>query len=309
MSASSNPEAFPSHDGGKWRPVPSTTVASWPPGHFAENLAVSEAGDVFVSLLSHNQIVRYSPSTGAVAVFAEMPAPVAGLAFDAEGRLWATGGAVGKMPGYVWRLSRDGSFVLWVEIADALFMNGCTPCDRSLLVCESISGRILCVDMHEPTWRTWLADERLRPTSPSKPGANGIKLWRRHAYISMTDSNRIFRASVDANGVPSGLSVFVDNLRADDFAFAASGAMYVATHPVHTLMRLDVDYERTTIAGPVEGCVGSTACAFGHTEEDMKSLYVTTNGGLLYPYQGERQDARLVRLEVGETGASILGSF
>ena len=306
MSVLGNPETFPGHDGGAWRPVSSTIVASWPAGHFAENLAVSDVGDVFVSLHTHNRIERYCPSTDSVRTFAELPAPVAGLAFAAEGWLWATGGAVGQTPGYVWRVNPDGSFEPWVEITDALFMNGCTPCGRSLLVCESLTGRILSVDMKEPTWRTWLADERLRPTSPQMPGANGIKLWRSHAYISMTDSNKIFDALVDANGVPGSLSVFADRLRADDFAFAESGAMYIATHPVQTVMRLNADGERTTLAGPAEGVVGSTACAFGRTAKDMESLYVTTSGGLFAPYQGKLQDAKLVRLEVGERGASVL---
>jgi sugar lactone lactonase YvrE len=162
--------------------------------------------------------------------------------------------------------------------------------------------------MKQPAWRTWLADDRLRPTSPSMPGANGIKLWRGHAYISMSDSNRIFRAPVDANHIPGGLSVFADNLRADDFAFGESGAMYIATHAVQTVMRLDVDGVRTTIAGPAQGGVGSTACAFGRTVQDAKSLYVTTSGGLYFPYQGQFQDAKLVRLELGETSAPILAS-
>jgi sugar lactone lactonase YvrE len=202
-------------------------------------------------------------------------------------------------------VNRDGSFELWVEIADALFMNGCTPHGQFLLVCESITGRILSVDMEEPTWRIWLADERLRPTSPHMPGANGIKLRQDRAYISMTDSNRIFHALVDPSGMPGPLSVFADNLRSDDFAFAESGAMYIATHPVQTVMRLDIGGGRTTLAGPMEGCVGSTACAFGRTAKDATSLYITTSGGLFAPYQGKLQDAKLVRLEVGERGAPI----
>lgn len=308
MSALSEPETFPGHDGGAWRRVSSTTVASWPAGHFAENLAVSDTGDVFVSLHTHNRIERYSPTTSRATIFAEMPAPVAGLAFDAEGMLWATGGAVGASPGHVWRVNRDGSFDPWVEIPDALFMNGCTIYGRLLLVCESITGRILAIDTQNPAWRTWLVDERLRPTSPQMPGANGIKLRQGRAYISVTDSNRIFQTPVEPNGAPGPLSVLADNLRADDFAFAESGALYIATHPVQTVMRLDADGERTTLAGPSEGVVGATACAFGRTANDVKSLYVTTSGGLFAPYQGKLQEAKLVRLEVGETGAPLLAT-
>jgi hypothetical protein len=63
---------------------------------------------------------------------------------------------------------------------------------------------------------------------------------------------------------------------------------------------------REMIAGPHEGAVGSTACAFGRRAEDREALYVTTNGGLRYPYRGAVQDATLLRLKVGERGQPLL---
>jgi len=45
-------------------------------------------------------------------------------------------------------------------------------------------------------------------------------------------------------------------------AFGASGSLYIATHPEQTV-RLDAAGNRTTIAGPKQGAVGTTACAFG----------------------------------------------
>jgi sugar lactone lactonase YvrE len=112
----------------------------------------------------------------------------------------------------------------------------------------------------------------------------------------------MMRASIGADGAPGALEVVAENLRGDDFAFATSGALYVATHPAHTVLRLAPDGSRTTIAGPAEGAVGSTACAFGRAAGDEKALYVTTSGGLWTPYRGQVQEAKLVRLEVGEAG-------
>ena len=168
---------FAGHDGGEWSPVATQVVATWPIGSFAENLAVDENGSVFVSLHSDHRVDSYNPATGAVETICELPAPVAGLAFDPDGRLWATGGAVGEPPGYVWRITADGAHEEWVRIADALFMNGCSifPGGRVLLVCESLTGRILAVDQREPPWWTWVADDRLRPQDTAIPGANGIK--------------------------------------------------------------------------------------------------------------------------------------
>jgi len=301
------PEAFPGHDGGAWAPVAGEIVASWPKGHFAENLAVDDAGIAYVSLHSHNRIDRFDPKTRQVEEFARLTAPAAGLAFDAEGALWVTGGENGQAPGYIWRI-RSAQPELWVEIPDARFMNGCTPHPdgRTLLVCESVTGRILAIDQKEKRWGVWLEDDRLRPKGPKMPAANGIKLRDGWAWISITDHDLILRSKIAADGSAGPIEVAAEKLHADDFAFAASGAAYIATHAAQTVVRLHADGSRETIAGPNEGAVGCTACAFGRGAEDSQSLYVTTTGGLIYPYRGTIQDAKLLRLNVGESGRPLL---
>jgi hypothetical protein len=49
------------------------------------------------------------------------------------------------------------------------------------------------------------------------------------------------------------------------------------------------------------GMVGSTACAFGRAPGDEQALYVTTDGGFLIPHESGIQDAKLIRMEVGES--------
>jgi hypothetical protein len=53
--------------------------------------------------------------------------------------------------------------------------------------------------------------------------------------------------------------------------------------------------------------VGSTACAFGAAPGDERALYVSTDGGFIVPHEGVVQDAKLVRLVVGESGYRLLG--
>jgi sugar lactone lactonase YvrE len=290
--------------------VRSETLACWPRGHFAENLAIDSAGDVYVSLHSHHRIDRFRPRSGRVEEFARLGAPAAGLAFDAIGRLWVTGGIVGERPGYVWCIPPTGQPQLWVEVPDAVFMNGCTPHPdgRTLLVCESVTGRILAVDQDTKRWSVWLEDDQLRPKSAQMPGANGIKLHAGWAWISVTDHDRIMRTRIAADGRADSLETVATQLRADDFAFGDSGAVYIATHAAQTVLRLDADGTRKTLAGPREGAVGSTACAFGRLSEDRACLYVTTTGGLWSPYQGQVQEAKLLRLSVGEHGIHLLQS-
>ena len=81
------------------------------------------------------------------------------------------------------------------------------------------------------------------------------------------------------------IEIAATRLLADDFAFGMSGSLYVTTHPEHTLVRLEPSGARTTLAGPEQGMVGSTACAFGRAPGDEKAIYVTTDGGFLIPHE------------------------
>jgi hypothetical protein len=46
------------------------------------------------------------------------------------------------------------------------------------------------------------------------------------------------------------------NFPGDDFAFDASGSLYVATHVAQTVVRIDAAGNRAAVAGPKEGAIG-----------------------------------------------------
>jgi sugar lactone lactonase YvrE len=140
MNKATQPEAYVEHDSGSFSPADVRVVATWPVGSFAENLTVHPDGSVFVSLHTPQRIDRYDPISGRTTPFADLPAPGMGLAFDAGGTLWATGGAFTQGPGYVWRVAQDGTIRLWTDLPDTLFINGCTihPDGKTLLACESM---------------------------------------------------------------------------------------------------------------------------------------------------------------------------
>jgi sugar lactone lactonase YvrE len=309
MNKATQPEAYVEHDGGSFSPVDVRVIAIWPVGSFAENLAVHPDGSVFVSLHTPQRIDRYDPISGRTTPFADLPAPGMGLAFDAGGTLWATGGAFPQGPGYVWRVAQDGTVRLWTDLPDALFINGCAihPDGKTLLACESMTGRILAIDMREAhRWSAWLTDEILTPGVPGIPGANGIKIHDWHAWISVSGRRLILRTQIESDGTPGPLQTVGKRIMADDFAIAVSGALYIATHPAQSVVRLDTSGTRITLAGPNQGAVGSTACSFGRTPADDMAIYVTTDGGLLIPHEGGVQEAKLLRLEVGEQGVPLL---
>jgi hypothetical protein len=83
------------------------------------------------------------------------------------------------------------------------------------------------------------------------PGANGIMYRSGHIFVSNTDRNRIVRIAILKDHPARTIETAAENLRADDFAFADSGALYIATHPANTILRLAPDGARVTIAGPM----------------------------------------------------------
>jgi len=116
----------------------------------------------------------------------------------------------------------------------------------------------------------------------------------------------MLRTRLQPDGRPGPLETAATHVHADDFAVGASGALYVAHQPEQTVCRLDAAGTRTTVAGPQQGAAGSTACAFGRAPGDEHVLYVTTDGGLVAPYEGAVQEAKLLRLEVGEGGWPLI---
>jgi hypothetical protein len=305
------PVSYVKHDGGVFLPKDVRVVATWPSGTFVENIAIDKAGAIFVSLYSHHRIDRYDPATRLTTAFAALPAPPMGLAFDAGGLLWATGGKFPEGPGYVWKIAADGSVQHWADLPDAPFINGCTlhPDGHTLLACESLTGRILAIDLREADrWSAWLTDDRLKPNHPHYPGANGIKIIDGWAWISVSGRGLMVRTKLQPDGCPGPLESVVRHILADDFAFGASGSLYITTHVEQTLVHLDAARIRTTIAGPEQGAVGTTACAFGRTADDEHALYVTTDGGFIVPYQGKVQEAKLLLIELGETGYPLIAA-
>jgi sugar lactone lactonase YvrE len=294
------------HDGGSTAIVSVHTVATWPKGSFAESVAVDADGEIFVSLHTDQAVVRVDPANGAVTPFATFDRPATGLVFARDGALIVSGGAPGSTPGVVWRVERDGAVRPLAEIADAAFLNGLTPLGNRMLIADSVGATIYAIDPVSGAVERWLTDPLLGVgVGQDGPGANGLKIFGGAAIVSVTGSDRLVRVPIN-DGKAGRCEIIAENLRADDFAIGASGALYIATHQAQSLVRLAPDGTRTTLAGAEHGMVGSTAVAFGRTDADRTAIYVTTTGGTWTVPEERMEEAKLLRLDVGEPGHVLL---
>ncbi len=281
-------------------------LTTWPLGTFVENLLVRSTGDLVVSLHSENRLDLIGLD-GTHQTLAELPGPPTSL-LESGDAIFAFGGSPGQPPGHLWRVGGDGTVEPRAEISDALFLNGSNPFfPGSALAVDSLRGTIFQVSLEDGQATPWFSHELLTKITsfPLMPGGNGVRIFNRHVYLSNTDRAILVRVPIQPDGSAGAIETIAEHLRADDFVFDQDGFAYLTTHIHNTLIRLAPDGERLAIAGPEQGMAGCTAVRFGRTPETAGKLFVTTTGGLIGPYQGVPQEAKLIVVDVDAQAAPI----
>ena len=197
------------------------------------------------------------------------------------------------------------------DVPDALFLNGSAVLNREkgiILLADSILGMVWSLQLSSGKFDDWLRHKRLEKVTenPMMPGVNGIKVYNGYLYLSNTDDKTFLRTGITASGAWAGeLELLEERLNVDDFAFDVDGSSYLTTHVFQSVVRLRSDGTRSRVAKGAgdKTCAGTTAAAFGRTVNDRSSLYLTTNGGMSYPVDGEVGSARLLKIKVGHAGA------
>lgn len=289
--------------------VPHKVLATWPIGTFLENIVALDGGDFVVSVHNHRELHRVTPD-GAHRLWVSMPASPAGL-IETRDAVFVVGGEPGEGPHHLYRIDlRTDELADLGPIPGTLFLNGFTPGPAGVgYAVDSIVGAVSAIDLVTGTSRVVLRDDNLTKVSaePMLPGANGIKRFGNTLYITNTDRALVLRAGLDPGGTPTGkVEVVADHLRGDDLAVVEDGDLFITNHIHNTLIRWDPSSgERVAVAGPDQGMAGSTACVFGRDEGHRHSLFVTTTGGIVMPVDGVVAEAKLVRLDVGASGAPV----
>ncbi|PQE10454.1 Quino amine dehydrogenase beta chain protein [Rutstroemia sp. NJR-2017a BBW] len=207
-----------------------------------------------------------------------------------------------------------------VDIPEAVWLNGATmiPQTSTVLVAESVQGKLIACDVFTGGVSVWLHDTELGKATdrPPWPAINGVQYFRKHVFTTISDRATLVRMGVDDKGQyeKGSLRIVAENLTGDDLAFDVHGNAYIATNVAHTVLKfpsIGIDLERMQEYGRVrimggldkKDTAGPTAVAFGRGVEDRNCIYVTTNGGLINPIGNEGPgEAVIVRINVGVKG-------
>jgi putative intracellular protease/amidase len=285
---------------------PVELLAEFPAGTFLENIAVSVAGEIFVSSLEEGEVYKLDAS-GAAEKYCSVERP-AGLAFEGDGAL-LIGSSIGSSSPGLYRSRASGHVELAVAMPEAIFLNGLVHLTGNrFLVADSYRSRIWEVDTSSKQSRIWLEHPALAHAAdpfhpvPEFPGVNGVRLFGGAVYASSTEQQKIVRVPLNADHSAGLPEVFMTAINLDDFAFDVEGNLYGTTHIYNSVVKITPGRVVTIIADLNEGLAGSTSAAFGRTASDRTTLYVTTNGGMSAPPEGGIQPARVVKIETGVEG-------
>jgi hypothetical protein len=275
-------------------------LARYPNGTFLENLLVQPDGTVLFTSYFARAVESWSPAAGAGRL-AEVPGLPVSLTALGDGRHALvvhgapfTGGAAAlRGTTAVLLLDPAGAVTRRIAMPEAVFPNGALLLAPGLLlVADSALGRIWAVSPERGTVEPWLDHPEFQPDPALPyPGLNGIKRAGGDLLLSNSARRRLLRLGL-SGAAPSG----VPELRAaiptgiDDFAVAADGTVYAATHaegiavlpPGATTPRLV----------PAPGVEGSTAVAL---TPDARALYALGTGEVA---SGGRGDAVLARIAI-----------
>jgi hypothetical protein len=273
--------------------------ASFPENTFLENIAIDALGAIYVTSLLEGIVYRFGRD-GSRTAFAHIDGKPAGILALSDGSFLVNGwDAAGKPT--IYRILPDGETSVADQPVNARFFNGMTPLnDRQVVICDAYLGCLWCHDLVDNRTSIWLEHPLLTKVDMEQfymPSVNGIKRFGNAIYVSNTERRLLLRIPLDGER-PSDVEILIPDIILDDFAFDEAGNLFGATHVLNGVVKITPDLQTTVIAEEQDGLAGSTAVAFGRSDDDKDQIYVTTNGGMTTPVNGQIQPARIVRINV-----------
>jgi hypothetical protein len=218
------------------------TVVTLPSSRPTENLTQTADGSIYITGLDDK--VLYKVTNGRLETFARFPdhAAIVGVAatgndlvvtaFTKPYRRPAPPGAAppaggtppaGGPPDFsdvgpeVLVLDRTGKVTAAIPGEKGQAFNGIAAAGKGIYLIADTGASML--------WRFNAATKQLEPWLRDVPRANGVKVHNGWAYVSTAAG--IQRAQIGADGRPGPLTMFAKDTRADDFAIAKDGTLYI----------------------------------------------------------------------------------
>ena len=286
--------------------VPTTTVATFLPLTFLQNLVVHSNGDIITNSAFDGRIWRIF-SNGSSKLVGQFPGQAFGVAESPENGFIVVGL---KLDGVVaaFHVLESGEVDLLMDIEGAAFPNGLESLDGGRYIfADSIRGIIWEINYWERNFSVYLQHELLTPKPKPdiwQPGANGVRIFENKLFISSTNRRLLLSVELcDSKPVADTLKIVKEKIFVDDFDFDEVGNLYITTHPLNVVQRMTPNGTISVVAGPEEGVRGNTACRFGRKPGDEKSLYVVADGGIFNPSSDGLKPASVLRLQMDTKGA------
>ena len=281
-----------------------------------ESIVFDRAGNAYLSLALTGEIRKIAPN-GTQSTFAFLPigAPLTpcfgflaiqgALAFDEDERfLYVSVASCDAANRGIWRVSRHGAASLVSQLPTSALPNGIAIFKDHVYVADSSQPRIWRAPLGGGAAEVWIEDPLLAapPGSPF-PGANGLQVFRRELYVSVSATGQIvaipFERRDDA-GNPRIHAQLPAPLGCDDFAFDVHGALYCGTDPFNRLVKVSPDGSSEVLLTVDDGLDGPTAVAFGVRGNDRKNLYIANAA---FPFFTTTFRPSLMRYRLGVVGA------
>jgi sugar lactone lactonase YvrE len=253
------------------------TVATFDSAHgqIGENLAFDIHGNLYVSLVLSNEVVKIAP-TGAQSTYATFNGPAGtyttGLVVDDR-----TGDLFVGQNSVIYVVHPDQSKAVIATFPATSLVNGMTPDFLgNIYVADSFGGYIWRVKATGGTPEIW-ADLHAPGNAVSGLGPNGIKfdLLQQNLFVTVQNQSSIYRIPKDWTGAAGHPVVYAKNLPStlDDICLDVLGNIYVATQASMSVLRILPNGVQETVASAADGLQRTSAVAFGRGTSSFQ-LYI-----------------------------------
>lgn len=165
------------------------------------------------------------------------------------------------------------------EIAEAQNLNGLASFDDdSVLVADAGGGNVYRFTMSTGEYSVVLEDPTMAPSGAIPFGIDGILHVDGVVWYTNIFKNSFHKVEVDETGQATGAyETLWTNLMGDDLCAGPNGLIYVTTNGGNSVVEVD---PAVGTPSQIAQVTGSTACAFGRTESDANTIYVTSGQGI-----------------------------